>query len=348
MLRVLPAGKREWMMAPAMPGARSVLPMFVVLVGTSAASSAWARAIVVERPDATDQVLVESFSRLCGELGMYGLEVRVVDPADLATPPGATAAREGGPGDVVAGIAFVRSAGQASARIWIESAVDTRETVSITISGDANAPTLLAIRAADLLRTNLRDIDRPIAAVAAAPKDAPPPASTRVRRWSLLAGGSALYEDELGFGLAPTVQIGRRLTDRLALTLDLVGPVGGQSYRLADATARVGAAMASVAVAFRAFERSAVAVEFFQGLGAARLTVHGEAQAPWSAQDASAWVSAASSGARLVVRVAAPIHVSVSLAAVFFLPRPVIDLGNAGHAVGAPVLLSSAGLGLDL
>jgi hypothetical protein len=330
-----------------MSGARGVLPIGLILVGISAANLAWARAIVVERPDATDQVLVESFSRLCGELGMYGLEVRVRDRGDDIASPAAATARGERPVDVAAGIRFTRSSGQVSAEIRIGAGHGTGELVSIMISGDANAPTLLAIRTADLLRANLRDIDRPAADVVAGPGEAPRPAPL-VRPWIIFAGGSALFEKKLGLGLAPTLRVGRQLTARLAMTMDLVGPIGGQIYRSTDATARIGAAMGTLALAFRAFDRRAASLELFQGLGAARLSVHGEAQAPWSGEDASAWVAAAASGARLGFRVTESVRLSVSVAAVFFLPRPVIDVGNVGYSAGGPFVLSSAGLSVDL
>ena len=135
-----------------------------VAISLGASGAAWAHAVVVEPPDRKDQVLVESFSRLCGELAMYGLDVQP---------------DEGAGAKAIGGVALVHSNGQLSARLWIRAPAENDKIVRITITvPDADAPSLLAIRAADLFRASLRDYRGLVLPAASAAAVAVPPSSS--------------------------------------------------------------------------------------------------------------------------------------------------------------------------
>src|SRR6266542_1237424 len=132
--------------------------LFAILLAVR--GSAWAHTIVVVRPDVSDPMLMESFSRLCGELQMYGFEIALLDGKHSASLSlGKQFAEHTGLADVVGGVALLRAPGQASANIWISDATTGKESMRITVSiDDADAPSLLAIRVADLLRASLREV----------------------------------------------------------------------------------------------------------------------------------------------------------------------------------------------
>jgi hypothetical protein len=323
--------------------------VLTLLVVTGWARFSWAHAISVVRPDAADAVLTESFSRLCGELRMYGFEVRLLDAPLGASAPDQPPA-EVGTGEVIGAVVLLRAAGQASAKIWIaeEASSGVRITVSID---DADAPSLLAIRAADLLRASLREVPTPTsprpsqaAGSTVIAASAGGPAGPTNDRWFLQAGASVLWETgDWGAGFAPSLRLGRRLSERFALALAIDAPVVLQTYRASGASAQLRHEIAELAIAWRAAASRRLSLDLFQGLGVMHLSVRGEAQSPWIGQTASGWAAAATTGAGLVVRLSAHSGVALSLAAVFTLPRPAIEVADATYVARQPFLLASTG-----
>lgn len=331
-----------------------------VLVAMASSRSAGAQAIAVQRPDAADPVLVESFSRLCGELSMYGFEARIFDAPPDASPSDEAAAKVVPFPDVLGGVAMTREAGRASARIWLAPSGQRKEIVRITIDvSDEDAPSLLAIRAADLLHLGLRDEDRSpagplpaakgtVAATLASGSSTPAPAGApgTFDPWRLAVGAVGVWDaTRLGLGWAPFIQGGARLTRRISLEGGWIGPVVGHSLSSGGATAQLREEMLTVAVALTLGTMGRVQIDVFEGIGAMHLSVHGETQAqtPWSAQDSSALAAVATTGARVGARLSAHLRVTLMLAVLFTMPRPVVDVAGASSAFSEPLLLSSAG-----
>jgi hypothetical protein len=325
-----------------------------VLVVTALARYGWAHTIAVARPDASDAILTESFSRLCGELRMYGLKVTLLESNSGASDTDEPPADLGGAGEVIGAVVLVRAAGQASAKIWIAEKAASKESVHITVSiDDADAPSLLAIRAADLLRASLRDFEgtkivRPEpqpGADAVVAGLASGPSFLAFDRWSIQAGAGVLWETgELGAGFAPSVRLLRRISARLALAVAIEAPVMGQTYAAFDSSARMRQELGVLAIAWRVLGSQRLSLDLFQGLGVMHLTVRGEAPAPWVSQSASGWAAASSTGGSLVLHLSAHAGLTVSLAAVFVLPRPVLEVAAVSYGVHQPLLLTSGGI----
>ena len=231
-----------------------------------------------------------------------------------------------------------------------------KEIVRITITAaEAEAPTLLAIRAADVLRASLRDfrgLVLPLSPAAAAEVSAQPPTAAvgnRAWPWSMTASATSLFDPAtLGFGLAPSVEVSRRFRERLFVVLDVTGPVVGHTVISNVASARVREVMATAALAVRVGEGPRAGLDLFVALGPAYVAVHGDAMTPWAAEDSSAWVAATAVGARLAVHLTRRWSLIGSSAALVLVPRPVIDLGPGSYALGQILLLSSLGLDLAL
>src|SRR5664279_957816 len=121
---------------------RWVLPTVLAFqCATAAASSVWAHTIVVVRPVASDPILTETFSRLCGELHMYGFKVNVVHDEEGAPSWDTQRIETSGSADVIGGVALLRTPVQASAKIWIADTVTGKQSLHITVSiDDADAP----------------------------------------------------------------------------------------------------------------------------------------------------------------------------------------------------------------
>src|SRR5207248_74460 len=85
----------------------------------------------------------------------------------------------------VASVSLVRSEGLATADVWISDRVTGKTTMrTIATAENREAPSVLAVRAVDLLRTSLREFSAgegpPSDVVGASPERAPP----RVREWA--------------------------------------------------------------------------------------------------------------------------------------------------------------------
>ena len=322
--------------------------------GTAQARLEGEHTIAVFRPDSSDPMLMESFSRLCGELHMYGLRVALLDRKDRAAFSDEPPAELGGRTDVIGGVALVRTPGQASARIWIAEKATGKEALRITVSiNDADAPSLLAMRAADVLRAILRDFDdpktaeqapQPVGDTAVAIK-AEPSAPGTPRRWALQVGGAMLWETgDLGAGFAPSIDLERRVTPRLAVGLNIVAPVLGQTHSPTGATARVQEELGTLTIAGRLLSRWRAKLDLVQGFGVMHLSVEGKAQAPWVGQSASTWAAASYTGAHVGFRLSDSIELTLSVAALFLLPRPVLDVADASSTMRQPMWLMASGL----
>jgi hypothetical protein len=260
----------------------------------------------------------------------------------------------------IGGVSLVRTPGQASARIWVAANTAGKDNVRITVSvDDADAPSLLAIRAADLLHASLRDLHAaelsgPALAsrreATATPRAGlPAPAASPKSRWIAQAGLATLSEfGKLGAGWGVNVQLKRSVSHRLALTLAFTAPVLGQTYRSTAATAHVREELATVAAVVRVLTTPTLDLDLFQGVGAMHVSVHGEATSPWVARDASAWVAASSTGATVGLRLSERWGVGASVAGTFLLPRPIIDAADGSYVARQPLLLANLGLWFGL
>jgi hypothetical protein len=321
---------------------RATWPAFLFfLLVASASRLAWADAVLVVRPDPSDAMLMEAFSRLCGELRMYGLQVQSSDRED-----GGDAGK-----DLVGGIALYRAPGQANARIWIAEATTGKKSLGITVSiDDADAPSLLAIRAADLLWAGLRDFERadrrrerPAAVVTA--DETSKPAAPEIEHWSLQGGMGAFWETgDLGAGLAAHGGVARRLSGRLALALEVVGSLTDQTYAAKSASAHLRGNLGLIAIQWRLWAGPRFSLDLVQGLGTAYLTVQGEAQGLWSGQRSSTWTAVSSTGACLGFALSPHVGLVVSASAVFLLPRPLIEVAEVSYTVRQPLLITTGGL----
>src|SRR5882762_11815049 len=115
-----------------------------------------AQRVALVRPE-NDQVLVETFNRLSAELHLQDFQVTIVEAPTDFRPPDAleVAARRVG---ALAGVALLRHDGRTAVDIWLDDRTGGRPLVRrLEPGGGAELSNVLAIRAVDLLRVNLRE-----------------------------------------------------------------------------------------------------------------------------------------------------------------------------------------------
>jgi hypothetical protein len=328
----------------------------ITLTATPAVSTASVSTVVIVRPEATDTMLLESFSRLCGELHMYGLKFIVVDGGGPGSSQPGPAARFGP--DAAGVVTLLRTPGRVSARIWIAEPASPQESSEITVSiDDADAANLLAIRAADVLRATLRRESagaepipggRTAAAVGAdfgladLPWDAADP-------WDLRIGATTLWEvGTLGPGFAPSIEGERRIARRLGVAVMLAAPMAGQSYQSVAASATLRQELATLALSLRVVCGRRINLDVLPSVGAVHLAVRGEASYPWIAQSSSAWAAALSAGSRVELRLTRHLGLDLGLAALWLLPSPVLEVAGASYRMREPQLLATGSIGYGL
>ena len=116
----------------------------------------WGQQVVLVQPAETDPILTEAFNRLRGELTMHGLELSVSHDAVEASPAELAAlADEDG---AVASVAFTQNKKEPAVVIWIGNPTAGKPIARmISTRRNAQAASILALRAVEYLRVNLRD-----------------------------------------------------------------------------------------------------------------------------------------------------------------------------------------------
>lgn len=309
------------------------------------------------QPSKTTPELQEAFNRLRGELALHGFTVEVVTIDDTLSSD--ELARKADSQEAIASVSF-ENTGEGpqglSVQIWISDRV-TGKTTSQTIvpEATADAPTVISVRALELLRASLREFaaDEPDVKVEGAhPERAktavrhvrvPPPPLQSVTigggvaaLWSLPTGGDA-YGPELSAGY-------------------VYGAFGGRAYLLGPFQGgRIHGAFGSVA--YKTFSlgiepllfpiRSARwTLGFFPSAGASFLSVHGEVSAPYESTMDRGWLFSAGGGAEAAVRFSRTLELYLRGRGFWMLPSPIISLGADDLSFASPSF--SAGIGLRL
>lgn len=208
---------------------------------------AWGQRVLLERPPAADSTLFEAFGRLRAELELQSFEVVLLEPQPTPTNLDELERAAQAQG-AFAAVGLYRDPSGTTAEILIVDRVTGKSTTrKLLIDPSPNGPTLLAVRAADLLRASLSEYapgERPPRDVVGVDKAPPPPELARFTReaprFQLQAGGLLLLTPKLGYGLGPFLRATYHPLERLGVALLLSGPLHGAEFDAAEgrATAR--------------------------------------------------------------------------------------------------------------
>jgi hypothetical protein len=320
------------------------------------ATHAFAQRIVLLRPTSSDPAILSAFAHLQGELTVHDFEVVVIDSNSGATADALeqVAEREG----AVAAISLLRSRDVATADIWVSDRV-TGKTSRRTISTPPNSegPSVLAVRAVDLLRASLREYGPspkpPLDVIGAAPSGAPAhvldwaeaaaaPAPTRFA----LEAGVAMQTAPSGFRPAygPSIAVGYDPARTLALRLVFQGPLWGARYTTENASAMLLQEQLMAEVRWRFLDRSALSCAALGVVGVHHLSVQGEATAPYDPKRDAAWTGLAGVGLATEWRFAPGAALSLRARCLALAPKPVVNVGADQVDFGRPLFQMTGGL----
>lgn len=309
------------------------------------------------QPSKTTPQLQEAFNRLRGELALHGFTVEVVTVDETLTSE--ELARKADAQEAIASVSFENKAegsGSLSVEIWISDRVTGKTTAqTIVPEATADAPTVISVRALELLRASLREFaadERNMRVEGAHPERAqagvrhvrvpPPPQKSATlgagvaAMWSLPKGGDA-YGPEITGGY-------------------VYGAFGVRGYLLGPFQG--GRASGSIgSVSYKTF---ALGVEpllfpvrsprwtlgFFPSAGASHLSVLGEVRDPYESTEDSGWLFSVGGGAEAAVRLSRTLELYARGRGFWLLPSPVVVLGPDELSIASPSF--TAGIGVRL
>ena len=336
--------------------ARLVVSALAASLVLLAVPDALAQRVVLVRPTPSDAVLVEAFNRLRAELRLQSFEVVVVDadPA-LGSPEAVGAAAQRA--DAFAGISITRRAGATSADVWIADRVTGKTTMrTLALRKEREAPSVLAVRAVDLLRSSLREMP---------PGDAPPPDVVRVDRkpvpervrdwvrapplpWKLrVEAGAFGAVSGLSVAYGGGAALSRRLSERFRIGVAFLGPLVGGRWTTSTGRASARQELAWLEGTFVAWQNRVFEVGATVGLGAYHLEARSEVEPPLVSKSDEVWSALGSVGPSVVLHATQNLSFGAELGVVALTPRPGIAVAEDEMQFRLPVIRAALGLGVE-
>lgn len=335
--------------------------LWALLAGSllpSVASAEGSRVVLVE-PQRGDAVILAAFMRLQGELAASGFQVLIVRESDAGTSPRmlADVAREQG---AFASISIIRSGEATTADVWISDRLTGKTSIRTIATRRPDAPDLLAVRAADLLRVSLQEYGSeppPLDVVSAEPSATKTPEieawtldqSASAGRWELVAGGQFLGSfSELGLGAGPMMGMGLKPDARWLARVLVFGPTPTPAWRASEGVVRLRQEVLAVEGGWAPVAGSSAAFHLLLGTGVYHMSAMGEAKAPLESRTDSVWTVAAMPGMMGSLAVSAATSVELAVWGVVPLQRPGVKMGNSIERHQAVMVIGELGLAVRL
>jgi hypothetical protein len=334
---------------------------FTILLFSLSASAQSGEVVLLLRPATTSGDLQEAFNRLKGELSLHGFQVIVIEVDDSFDA--AALEEQADIHKAVASVSFVPSnqndaGGVSRVDIWIGDRV-TGTTLKRTVlpgSGE-EAPSVVALRALELLRSSLRaysDNESDEIVEGAHPERASEAvrniqAPTKSERevfvsaeaaltWSLPHGGTS-FGPQYSLGWL-TGHFGGRLVGR--------GPLLGGSDETAEASFDAWTLSFLAEPLGAPISTSRWRLLIFPSVGATFLKINGEATGEYSGRKDQAWFLSLGGGSEATFRLSQAAALTWSARIFALVPQPVIELADESQRFGSPSLSTSLGFAFFL
>lgn len=339
------------------------------------AEAAASRVVIVEA-GVDDPLVLEAATRLRAELGAAGFEVvHVVRAPEGDLRAGLErAAKEAG---AFAAATIVRSRTGATADLWIVDRVTQKTVVRAVEATGAAAPSVMAVRAVELLQASLLEasLQGPHGRAA---EDGGAAVPDDVRRWmapvrtragmppapvlaGMLAGVGVeagfvalLSVDGIGPALGPALRLsygvgadgrGGALPAGLAARLTFAGPTLGPTLAGEHGTVSVRQEMAFLEAVWALDTGGAISPVLSAGVGGVHLFVSGDPLPPLRSATGDVWSVAAALGGGAGLRLTERAALLVDAHAIFAEPRAVVTLGGERlGTAGRPTFAGFLGL----
>jgi hypothetical protein len=333
--------------------------LFVSLLGASLLSTFEARAqrVVLVQTGAQDPMLVDAWHRLVAELRIHHFESETVelgDGADLAQALAETARARG----AIAAVALVRQNEKTAVDVWLIDRVSGKTTLRrIVVRPGADASSVLAIRAVDLLRASFREFgtgERPPADVADVDRGPVPEAvrdlSSEPRPVFTLAAGAMMLVGFPAFGAAfgPSLGAFANATDRLSIGVVIAGPLVGAKFSAASGEASMTQALGVVDARLSIFRSRWFEAGPSLSFGAYHLSAAGIARPPLISKEDRTWAAIGGGGGFFQARLGGNVAAGLSARVFGTLPQVGVSVADDVALLRFPIVETSLGIVVGL
>jgi hypothetical protein len=338
---------------------RCAVAACLLVLMASPAEARGTRVALIQPPSQGDELLTETRSRLKSELEAAGFEVDVIEAPEnldasaqvssLAVDPSALAA-----------FTIVRAGKGPDAEIWVGDRL-TGKIVVRRIAVEAtkgSSPTLLAIRAVELLRASLLEAtvetESSRATAPAVPADVAKwmgTARTGGRR--LLLQGATVEAAVavlhgfrgIGTGFAPSLRVGYGGASGLTARINVVGPVITQDLQSAEGSAAVRQELAAAEVVYvLGRSDSTFAAIASLGLGVHHIQAQGTTVSPNVPHKVSLWSALAEVGLGGALRLSSRAAIVLDVQGFTTQPNAAVQIGQSqAGSISRPTLVASLG-----
>lgn len=345
-------------------GLRAFVAVLSALLGFSlGASSAIAQSspraaqsVVLVRPRPGDELFEEALHRLEAELALQGFSTTLVEPSDEDVTPAQLTAWVSAHG-AFAGISLARRRGATTAEICVADRVTGKTSLrTLEIGTSRDAPTVLAVRAADLLRSSLREfaVDEKPPEDVVDVVDEPPP--EEVNRWARepaarfrLQARFAVVGLTQGIGPAfgPSLALSYRAFDDFWIGALATGPAVGAAFETPNGRASLDQALAVVRLLFVAYESPLFELRPLLAVGVYHFDAQGSVEPPLIGRSASVTSFAVGLGLELDFHLTTALTLGAEVSGYFTAPRPAIAILDEQYDFQVPLVTASLGMGVE-
>ncbi|HEX4353685.1 MAG TPA: hypothetical protein VHZ95_12235 [Polyangiales bacterium] len=336
-----------------------------------------AQSVLLVRPSVDDPMLIDAFHRVEAELRIHHFEPQL---RELAAGTSLGALAEGT--HALAAIALVLRSGETTLDLWLRDRASGATSLRTLEAGTgADAASLIAVRAVDLLRASVGEFDPamtsvepseptpspatptpattattasppPPSAAAAATSSAPPPtpesqtatplATIEVEACALRASAN------FGFAAGATLGFYYRPIRRLALGVSIALPLTAAEVDTPSGSARVHQAFAVAEARWALLRVRSFQLAPLIGLGAYALQAHGDPLAPLVARSGVTASFLIEAGVRAEFALFGPVALGAALRALALVPRTGVAVGSHSSFIDLPAFEATLGLAIGL
>jgi hypothetical protein len=227
---------------------------------------------------------------------------------------------------------------------------------TLALKSQREAPSVLAVRAVDLLRSSLRELppgERPPADVVRIDREPipdsvrewarPPPPPFRLR----VEGGALGAVSGVGLAYGGGAALLRRVSERFRVGIAFFGPLVGGAWTTSTGTASARQELAWLEGTFVAWQNDSVEVGATLGLGAYHMKATSEVEPPLVSQSDEVWSALGSLGPCVALRVTEHLSFGAAFDVLVLTPRPGIAVAEDEMVFELPLFRATLGLGVE-
>jgi hypothetical protein len=329
------------------PPARRLLCVGLALTLWTVTETALASTVLLVRPPNPSRVASEALVRMHGELASAGFDVSFAAAMVGVDARASLEMLASGPG-VDAVVAILGDNSPDAIEVWVVDRVNGGSVVRRTpyqTGGDRDAE-VLAIRAIELLRASLLEVElqaKP-AEVARAVEHAPEPRDES--RWGLEVGGSVVTSfDGVGPAVVPFLRFDGAIAPWCVAQATFAGLGTRARASSSEGSSEISEEFALVGATFRGRAHKGVRPALSLAVGALHTSAEGRADWPYDEQTVAQWSFLADAGVGLRLALGTRYEMAIEAHAQLAQPYPVVRfLGADVASSGRPTLLLTLAL----